>query len=125
VIARLEGFGLAAKRVLYYTVEQAGFIWERHAKKITTEKNAVVTGRYRASLGHFTSEDLIEPMAGQESDAQCDFETYANGARLLIGTNVEYAPSVEAHHGIMAASIDRSYQEITDAVRDNLLKVLL
>ena len=77
-------------------LEFGGFAIERHAK----QNARVNTGRYRSSIGH--SQAMLSKKGKKEgvvinpSDAVWRITKGIGGVWLYVGTNVQYAPDIEA-----------------------------
>ena len=87
-------------------LEFSGLGIERVAKQ-----NAVVdTGRYRSSIGHsqnmLSEKGEAEGAAINPHDAVWDLTEGVFGIWLYIGTNVEYAPDLEAKYGNLHKSME-------------------
>ena len=86
-------------------LEFGGFAIERYAKQ-----NAIVdTGRYRSSIGHsqamLTAKGQKQGVAINPADAIWNITKGIGGIWLYIGTNVEYAPDLEARTGNLYKSL--------------------
>ena len=126
VIAAFSAKQVLMHEAVAYSVEEIGFMWERVAKLDTTGKGAVVTGRFRASLGHFTAEHVVEEGSGASgADAVWIMSETAKGPELIVGTNVDYAKNVEEYHSIFADSMDETAPIAARMVQTNLMAVLM
>lgn len=91
-----EGLEVFAKNVggpgKVAALTEIGLFGERETKLRTPVKYGVL----RASIGHFTQEDLKDGDASEaESGAHFDVSTSPTGGTVEWGTNVSYAPWIE------------------------------
>ena len=87
----LDGSGRSLKRRARQVLQKVAFDVERNWKT----RAPVLTGRYRASIGHYTPGDLVQPNAEASAD---DAYWTEDDSSVEIGTNVSYAEALAAGH---------------------------
>jgi len=101
-----DAVGRGIKKRLAAGIEFTGFGIEAEAKKDA----AVDTGRYRSSIGHsqntLTEKGIKQGAAINPHDAVWKLTEGIAGIWLYIGTNVEYAPDLEAKYGNLHKSME-------------------
>lgn len=129
VLAALTGKEIFVKAALKDAVVKAGYMWERAAKYDMDPP--VDTGRYRASIAHWSGGDLVSgstawgdtgPGAG---DSVWNLREAGGNIELQVGSNVEYAPYIEMMFGIFAGAIDLVAGPVTELVRSNVFKAVM
>lgn len=94
------------KEAIKYSLERSAFAFEIAAKRLITEDNHIITGRYRASINLNSADGLPHTGSGKKSDGIHKFRR--NGMALEVGTNVEYAIYLEKRYNIFARAQDES-----------------
>lgn len=92
-------------------IEWMALAFERNAKVITTEENHVVTGRFRASI-NLNTEDWIGRDTSSETQSWDWIHKFVNTSTIQVGTNVEYAVSLEKRYWILARAMDMSKEDM-------------
>lgn len=112
--------GRKIKKAIPAGLELGGMGVERTAK----QDAHVDTGRYRSSIGHsenmLTSKGSARGITINPSDAIWNLTEGIGGIWLFIGTNVEYAPDLEAKFGTLFNALMKSRELILVALREAL-----
>jgi len=90
------------------TLVEMGLHWQRRATELATENDVVDTGRYRASLSFITpnfksGRNQFAPDVKGKSPITDKLHGKAPDNTVIVGSNVEYAPYLEAGTSKMKA----------------------
>lgn len=123
VIKKLRAKKAIVLRAFGYILERAGMMFEEAAKDRMSPP--VDTGRYRASIGHYTPGYLEEDNPdSSSSDAFWKMMLKGDALELQVGTNVDYAEWIEYRFGIFAGAIDLIAPEVQEMAVTTIAAVM-
>lgn len=112
--------GRKIKRAIPAGLELGGMGIERTAK----QDAKVDTGRYRSSIGHsqnmLTEKGSAKGISINPADAIWEITKGVGGIWLFIGTNVEYAPDLEARYGTLNNALMKCQMLIIKSLQEVL-----
>jgi len=112
-------FSPMVSKALRYSLERAGLIFEKNTKKLITEDNHVVTGRYRASINHNVKDGIPRDTVSESKGDDGIHRFTEAGKTLEIGTNVEYAVSLEKRFNLISRGMNISEKEMVEEFNDS------